>query len=91
MGKVASLDTAAITRDLRLKLPDVSSLLGEKTPQARAMLRKILVGPIMVHPVRRGKTRGFRFEGRASFAKLLSGEVLNTWRGCLSVGTGCLS
>ena len=82
VGKVASLDTAAITRDLRAKVCDVSALLAEKTPGARAMLRKILVGgKIMVHPVRRGKTRGFRFEGRVSFGKLLSGEVLNVWRG----------
>jgi hypothetical protein len=81
VAKVARLDAAAIARDLRAKVSDVSALLAEKTPQARAMLRKILVGPIMVHPVRRGKTRGFRFEGRASFAKLVSGEGLDTWRG----------
>jgi site-specific DNA recombinase len=90
VGKVASLDTAAITRDLRAKVSDVTELLGQKTPQARAMLRKVLVGPILVHPVRRAGRRGFRFEGRVSFARLLSGEVLNTWQGCLSVGTGCL-
>ena len=81
VGKAASLYAAAITRDLRAKVLDVSALLAEKTPGARAMLRKILVGPILVHPVRRGKTRGFRFEGRVSFGKLLSGEVLATWRG----------
>jgi site-specific DNA recombinase len=87
VGKVASLDTAAITRDLRAKVSDVTGLLGQRTPQARAMLRKILVGPVLVHPVRRAGTRGFRFEGRVSFAKLLSGEVLNTWRGFETVGS----
>jgi hypothetical protein len=39
VGKVASLDTAAITRDLRAKVSDVTGLLGQRTPQARAMLR----------------------------------------------------
>jgi hypothetical protein len=80
VGKVASLDAAAIARDLRLKVADVTTLLGQRTPQARAMLRKILVGPITCSPVRRAGTRGYRFEGRVSLGTLLSGEVLTTWQ-----------
>ena len=81
-GTVASLDVARITKDLKAKVYDVSSLLGEgeNVSAARGMLRKILVGPIVVSPIAQGETRGFRFEGRASVAKLLSGEVLNACR-----------
>ena len=44
VARVASLDTARLTKLLRVGAADVKALLGESVPQARQMLRKVLVG-----------------------------------------------
>jgi hypothetical protein len=85
-ANVASLDAAKMAKELRAKVADVTTLLGENVAQARAMLRKILVGKIVCSPVRRAGRSGLMFEGRVSLARLLpatvlSDEVLNSWRG----------
>ena len=44
VARVASLDTARLTKLLRVGAADVKALLGESVPQARQMLRQVLVG-----------------------------------------------
>jgi len=49
----------------------VRALLAKTTPQARQMLRRLLVGKIVLEPV----AGGYRFTGNLGLAGILSGET----------------
>jgi hypothetical protein len=57
---------------------DVSCLrLAHRTPQTRAMLRKVLVGPVLATPVTVDGRKGWRLTGAASWGSLLDADVSN--------------
>ncbi|HWT79989.1 MAG TPA: hypothetical protein VN648_14480, partial [Candidatus Methylomirabilis sp.] len=75
MTKVASLDAARLQRQLATHAADVRGLLYKHVPQARQMLRKVLVGRLDLTPIEQDGRKGYRFEGNCSYGKLLAGEV----------------
>jgi hypothetical protein len=53
----------------------VAVLTQERTPQTRAMFRKLLPEPLQGEPIVVNGRRGYRFTGRVSFASFLRGDV----------------
>jgi hypothetical protein len=67
------LDRAHVERQVASRLADWQAFLRLNVVQTRQLLRKILEGPIVFQPVMSEELRGYRFNGRASFGKLLAG------------------
>ncbi len=75
------LDAARIKRTLRELAADVITLLlDHRTPQTRAMLRKVLDGPITAEPVTVDGRKGYRLTGTANWGSLLDGDVFDALR-----------
>ena len=70
------------------RVGDVKALLGRTTPQARQMLRKLVVDKFTVEPVREGERRGFRFSGKITLGRVLSGAALDAGSRMLVAPTG---
>jgi hypothetical protein len=68
-------DAAKLKHQLQAQAGDVSALLYKHTPQARQMLRKLLVGPIELEPVGSGRLRGYKFRGALTIERLISGQA----------------
>ena len=77
-AKLASLDSARLAKRLRAGAADVKALLGASVPQARQMLRKLLVGCLPCEGFRDTRGRGYRFAGTGTYARFLTGEALVT-------------
>ena len=77
-AKLASLDSARLAKRLRAGAADVKALLGASVPQAREMLRKLLVGRLPCEGFRDTRGRGYRFAGTGTYARFLTGEALVT-------------
>jgi len=75
LAKVASWDATRLQRDVTACAADARSLLFKHVPQARQMLRKVLVGRLKLTPIDQNGRKGYRFEGYGSYGKLLAGEV----------------
>jgi len=75
---VAKLDGAKVRADVMARASDIRALLGRHTTQARQILRRILVGKIEMKPVVKGGRRGYRFIGKLSVERLLTGVALDT-------------
>jgi len=63
--KVAPLDTARITHDLRERLTGWQGLLQRETPVARQILWEVLVGRVTFTPRGYGNSRYYEFAGRS--------------------------
>jgi hypothetical protein len=74
LEKVASLDAERIKRELRARAADVRALLGRRVPQARQILRKLVVGRVECEPFEDGDRRGYRVSGQSTYARLLGGS-----------------
>jgi len=77
-AKLASLDSARLAKRLRAGAADVKALLGASVPQARQMLRKLLVGCLPCEGFRDTRGRGYRFAGTGTYPRFLTGEALVT-------------
>ena len=66
---------ANLKHQLQAQAGAVSALLNKHTPQARQMLRKLLVGPIELEPVGSGRLRGYKFRGALTVERLISGQA----------------
>ncbi len=86
VGRVVSLDAERIKHDLRARVADVRTLLSENTQQGRAMLRKLLDGPIEIEPIREAAHRGFRFQGTLTMNRLITGKALTSLTGHFAKG-----
>jgi len=75
---VAKLDGAKVRADVMARASDIRALLGRHTTQARQILRRILVSKIEMKPVVKGGRRGYRFIGKLSVERLLTGVALDT-------------
>jgi hypothetical protein len=68
-----AIDDARVKRELAGYALDVRSLLGQHTPQARQMLRKLLgEEKITLTPVEIDGRRRYRFTGSGTYLRLLS-------------------
>ena len=75
-AKVASLDTAHLMVNLRERLTDCQGLLQRQTPEARQLLRNLLVGRLVFTPREDVNGRYYEFVGQGSISELLTGVVL---------------
>jgi len=67
-----------VTNETRQLASDVVALLSaERTPQTRAMFRKLFPEPLQGEPIVVNGRRGYRFTGRVSFASFLRGDVFD--------------
>jgi Arc/MetJ family transcription regulator len=76
LAALSSAQTDQLQEELRSRVADVRALLDRHTPQARQMLRKLLVDKLEIEPVADGACRGYRFKGELTIERLLSGEAL---------------
>jgi hypothetical protein len=81
VAKVAPLDAMRLKRDLQAQAADVRRLLGRHVPQARQMLRKVLVGRLEVTRIEQDERKGYCVEGKGSYVPLLAGEAAATTSG----------
>ena len=75
---IASLDERRLRQELRERVADVRTLLADGTPQARRVLRKLLVGRLEVEAFDDGERRGYRFTGQGSDAAVLPVSLSTT-------------
>jgi len=75
LSKVAGLDTEQLRDRLQARVNDTTALLGKQTPQARQMLRRLLVGKIALQPFGSGRGRGYRFTGALALDRLITGQT----------------
>ena len=66
------IDDGQLEAALRDGLVDWRGALRRHVPQARQMLRKVLVGKLVMEPVRVGRKGAFNFSGEASLGKLIT-------------------
>jgi hypothetical protein len=78
LAKVISLDAHRIKKDVTARAADVRGLLGRRGPQARQLLRKLVVDRLDCQPYEEGDRRGYRVSGRGTYARLLPGGVCAT-------------
>lgn len=76
LDKVSSLDARRLKQTLRARVADAKGLLGRHVPQARQMLRKLLVDRLEFTPFEDRGQRGYRFAGQGTFGRILAGDVL---------------
>jgi hypothetical protein len=74
----ALLDERRLRQELRERVADVRCLLAQGTPQARQILRKLLVGRLDVAAFDDGHRRGYRFTGQGSYAPILPVSLSTT-------------
>jgi hypothetical protein len=73
LEKVISLDAHQIKKDVTARAADVRGLLGRRGPQARQLLRKLVVDRLECEPFEEGNRRGYRVSGTGTYARLLPG------------------
>ncbi len=73
--RLAALDGKRLSAVLRAGAADVEALLGKSVPQARQMLRKVLVGRLPCEGFVEGGRRGYRFTGLGTYGRLVTGEA----------------
>ena len=73
LEKVISLDAHRIKKDVIARAADVRGLLGRRGPQARQLLRKLVVDRLDCQPYEEGDRRGYRVSGKGTYARLLPG------------------
>jgi hypothetical protein len=67
------MDAKRLRADLLQRLEDWRALLGRHVPQARQILKKLLVGPILFTPERDDHGRYYALSATGSLGKLLAG------------------
>lgn len=68
-----AVDWRTVERDLQAKLEDWRGLLQRHVPQARQVLKKLLHGHIVFHPVRESNQRFYTFTAPINLGRLLTG------------------
>ena len=75
LEKVVSLDTQRVKKQLTARAAEMQSLLGDRTPETRQLLRRVVQDRITCEPFREDGTIGYRYTVRATFSELLSGST----------------
>jgi site-specific DNA recombinase len=76
-GAVAELDNKRLLQELRARVRDVRTVLGQDIPRTRQILRKMLVGRLEFRAFDEGARVGYRFTGRGSYAELMPPALSN--------------
>jgi hypothetical protein len=76
--QVASLDHTRLKRQLVAKATDLRGLLTRRVPQARQVIRKLVVGRLAFTPFEEEGRKGYRFVGEGTYGRLLTGDTLST-------------
>ena len=71
--RAAKVDWKTVEQQLRAKLDEWRQLLGRHVPQARQVLKKLLLGPIVFTPHREATERYYSFRASVNLRKLLTG------------------
>lgn len=64
---IASHDGKRLQRELTARVADVEGLLGRHMPQARRILRKLIVGRLTCETFEKGGQRRYRFTGQGTY------------------------
>jgi site-specific DNA recombinase len=72
---VASLDAHRIKKQLGARAAEMRAVLGERTPETRQLLRRIVRDRIHCEPFREDGSVGYRYTIRATFGALLTGST----------------
>jgi hypothetical protein len=75
--RASSLNLHRIKKSLRARLADTKALLSRHIPEAREMLRKLLVERLEFTPVEVNGRKGYRFTGAGSYGPLFDGEAFS--------------
>ena len=73
-----SFDWAALRQEMRQRLSDAQSLLGQELPQARQILRKVLTEPAECRAVADGGQPAYRITLTCSYAPFLPSLLIAT-------------
>jgi hypothetical protein len=72
-------DSKTLERDLRARLAEWRELLRRHVPQARQVIRKLLVGPMRFTPHHEGRDRYYEFAAQISLGHVFSGIAPAIW------------
>jgi hypothetical protein len=72
-------DAATIEAALRGRLTEWRSLLRRHVPQARQILKKLLIAPVRFAPQREGDTRYYEFTAQVAFGRIFNGIADAIW------------
>ena len=70
-----SLDVKRLWRQLQERIGNLKGLLGRHTPQARAILRKLIEGHIICQPYLDDGKVGYRFSATGTYGPLLADSL----------------
>jgi len=71
--RIGQREIPRLEREIRHRLADWRSMLRREVPEAREILRNLVVGRIVFTP--RPEARMYEFSGRGSFGRLLTGTA----------------
>jgi len=74
--RVPAIEAKDLRRDLTARIGDVRGLLAGHIPQARQILRKLVVGRLACEAVEQDGRKGYRFAGQGAYDRVLPGETL---------------
>jgi len=72
-ARIGRHDIPRLEREIRHRLADWRAMLRREVPEAREILRNLVVGRIVFKP--RPEARIYEFSGRGSFGRLLAGTT----------------
>jgi hypothetical protein len=72
-GRIGRGELPRLEREIRHRLADWRAMLRREVPEAREILRNLVVGRIVFKP--RPEARVYEFSGRGSFGRLLAGTT----------------
>src|SRR5881296_3931073 len=72
-ARIGQHELSRLEREIRHRLADWRAMLRREVPQAREILRNLIVGRIAFRP--RPETSVYEFSGRGSFGRLLAGTT----------------
>jgi site-specific DNA recombinase len=73
IGRIGQRELSRLEREIRHRLADWRAMLRREAPEAREILRNLVVGRIVFRP--RPEARVYDFSGRGSFGRLLAGNT----------------
>jgi hypothetical protein len=77
--EMTTVDPATIERDLRAKLGEWRELLRRHAPQARRVLKKLLVAPLRFMPCGEGDDRYYEFTAQIALGRVFNGIASAFW------------
>ena len=73
MSRIGRSELSCLEREIRHRLAHWRAMLRREVPEARELLRNLIVGRVAFTP--RPETRVYEFSGRGSFGRVLAGTT----------------